>query len=365
MTRDFSDRLLDWFDRHGRHDLPWQSDPTPYRVWVSEIMLQQTQVATVIPYFERFIGRFPDPASLADADQDEVLHLWSGLGYYSRARNLHAAARLVRDEHGGRVPESIEEVMALPGVGRSTAGAILALSRGQRHAILDGNVKRVLCRHRGVDGWPGRSATAKALWGHAERFTPFSRVDRYTQAIMDLGATVCRRSRPACDACPVSADCVARCEGRQAELPAPRPKRARPVRNTTMLVVVDPDSRVLLQRRPASGVWAGLWVFPEVEEPAGAVAWLRERLGVATTDGRVLAPVSHGFTHYELRIEPWLARVENAPARVMEEDNLLWYNPESPAKVGTAAVVGRLLKRIAADKGEENEPDGQVRPAGH
>jgi A/G-specific adenine glycosylase len=173
MTRDFSDRLLDWFDRHGRHDLPWQSDPTPYRVWVSEIMLQQTQVATVIPYFERFIGRFPDPASLADADQDEVLHLWSGLGYYSRARNLHAAARLVRDEHGGRVPESIEEVMALPGVGRSTAGAILALSRGQRHAILDGNVKRVLCRHRGVDGWPGRSATAKALWGHAERFTPF------------------------------------------------------------------------------------------------------------------------------------------------------------------------------------------------
>jgi A/G-specific adenine glycosylase len=365
MNGGFSDRLLGWFDRHGRHDLPWQRDPTPYRVWVSEIMLQQTQVATVMPYFERFVRRFPGPAALADAYEDEVLHQWSGLGYYSRARNLHAAARRVRDVHAGRFPESLDEVMELPGIGRSTAGAILALSRGQRHPILDGNVKRVLSRHRGVDGWPGRSATAKALWEHAERFTPFSRVDHYTQAIMDLGATVCRRSRPACDVCPVAADCVARREGRQAELPAPRPKRARPIRHTTMLVVLDPDSRVLLQRRPASGVWAGLWVFPEVGEPASASTWVSERLGVTASDGRVLSTISHGFTHYELRIEPWLLRLDDPPAHVMEEDNLLWYNPDSPAKVGIAAVVGRLLQRIAAETGEENEPDGQVRPAGH
>ena len=368
MGADFSDRLLAWFDRHGRHDLPWQSDPTPYRVWISEIMLQQTQVATVIPYFERFVGQFADPASLADADEDEVLHLWSGLGYYSRARNLHAAARRVRDEHGGRLPESIEALLALPGVGRSTAGAILALSRGQRHPILDGNVKRVLCRHHGVEGWPGRSATAKALWAHAEHLTPYSRVDHYTQAIMDLGATVCRRSRPACEACPVSDDCVARREGRQAELPAPRPKRDRPVRNTTMLVLMDPDGRVILQRRPAAGVWAGLWVFPEVDGPGNAAQWLRDRLGAAATDTRALAPFSHGFTHCELRIQPWLARLDGPPTRVMEEDNLLWYNPESPAQIGTAAVVGRMLERVAsetAESGEQNEPDGQMRLAGH
>ncbi|MGD8746674.1 MAG: A/G-specific adenine glycosylase, partial [Gammaproteobacteria bacterium] len=259
MNPGFARRVLDWFEVSGRHDLPWQIDPSPYRVWVSEIMLQQTQVATVIPYFERFIARFPAIRELADADLDEVLHLWSGLGYYARARNMHRAARTVCEHHGGRFPEAFDEVAALPGIGRSTAGAILALSLGQRHPILDGNVKRVLCRHEGLEGWPGRPAVEKALWEISDRLTPDDGVAEYTQAMMDLGATICRRGRPDCDRCPVSGDCVARSQGRQQELPTPRPRRERPLRRTHMLLISDPDGRVLLERREPSGIWGGLW----------------------------------------------------------------------------------------------------------
>ncbi|MBS0396359.1 MAG: A/G-specific adenine glycosylase, partial [Proteobacteria bacterium] len=233
----FATRLLAWYERHGRHDLPWQRDRSPYRVWVSEVMLQQTQVATVIPYYERFMGRFPDVAALAAAPLDEVLHHWSGLGYYARARHLHRAAACLVAEHGGELPASVEALTALPGIGRSTAGAILALARDERHPILDGNVKRVLARWFGIEGFPGQPRVAALLWELSERVTPSRRAADYTQAVMDLGATLCTRSRPRCSECPVGADCVAQATGRVASLPVPRAARARPVRRVAWLVL--------------------------------------------------------------------------------------------------------------------------------
>src|SRR5690606_8097985 len=249
-VNDFARRLLAWFDRCGRHDLPWQRDRRPYAVWVSEIMLQQTQVATVIPYFERFVARFPDVEVLAEASLDDVLALWSGLGYYARARNLHRAAQLVVERYGGDLPDSLDELMALPGIGRSTAGAILAQAHGVRAPILDGNVKRVLARHAGIEGWPGEREVEQTLWAIADERTPSERVADYTQAIMDLGAMLCTRRRPACTVCPVVEDCRACRLGIQERLPSPRPKRERPRRRRMMLVVRDSQGRVLLERRP-------------------------------------------------------------------------------------------------------------------
>jgi len=345
VAESFARALLKWYDASGRHALPWQAHRTPYRVWVSEVMLQQTQVATVIPYFERFTARFPDVASLAEAPEDEVLHLWSGLGYYARARNLRRAAQQIVAEHGGRFPAAFEAVAALSGVGRSTAGAILALACGQRHAILDGNVKRVLARRHGVAGWPGEAAVARRLWALAEAHTPHGRVGDYTQAIMDLGATVCRKSRPACDACPVAAGCVARGSGRQAAFPARRPPRARPLRTARMLVLQDADGAILLERRPGHGVWGGLWCPPEIgAEPAGE--WSRRELGIASVPGGPLGSLRHGFTHFELAIEPVHARVVAVPPRAMEGGRWVWYNPRSPARLGLAAVVTRLLAQL-------------------
>jgi A/G-specific adenine glycosylase len=339
--------LLAWHERHGRHDLPWQREPYPYRVWVSEIMLQQTQVATVIPYFERFMSRFPTIAALADADIDDVLHLWSGLGYYARARYLHRAARCVMHDHAGRFPETLETVMALPGIGRSTAGAILALAYGQRHPILDGNVKRVLCRYYGIDGWPGRSAVERRLWALAEAQTPRRDIARYTQAIMDLGATVCRRGAPVCAGCPLADGCRARAEGRQSELPAPRPKRTRPTRETAMLILLDAERRVLLRRRAPTGIWGGLWSLPEIGCDEDAVAWCRQVLGGRARRRGGLPRVRHGFTHFDLEIQPQLLELETAPGRVMDGDDWLWYNPRSPNEIGLPAVVARLLDRDA------------------
>ena len=256
--------LLAWFDRHGRHDLPWQAQPTPYSVWVSEIMLQQTQVATVIPYYERFLQRFPTLPELAAAALDDVLAQWAGLGYYARARNLHRAARLVAERFAGELPTTLDELIALPGIGRSTAGAILSLSQGQRHAILDGNVKRVLARYHAVEGWPGLPAVQAELWRLAEAHTPQARVAAYTQAIMDLGATLCMRARPACTVCPLAADCAACRTGTQAKYPGARPKRARPQRRAAAVVVLDEAGGVLLERRPERGVWGGLYCLPEL-----------------------------------------------------------------------------------------------------
>jgi A/G-specific adenine glycosylase len=337
--------LLAWFERHGRKDLPWQRDPTPYRVWVSEIMLQQTQVGTVIPYYERFMARFPGVADLASAPVDEVLHLWSGLGYYARARNLHRAARRIVAEHGGCFPEDFDAVHALPGVGRSTAGAILALSRGERHAILDGNVKRVLARCFGVDGWPGETAVQARLWQLAEACTPPAGAAAYTQAIMDLGATLCTRSRPACAACPLAAGCVARAEGRQAGLPSPRPRqRLRRRERTHVLVVIREDASVLLEQRPAEGLWGGLWGLPEFAGEAEALGFSRERLGLREPRLEPWPAFTHSFTHFDLELVPLALRLASAAG--LNQPGYVWYNSRAPARVGLAAPVAKIIRAI-------------------
>jgi A/G-specific adenine glycosylase len=359
----FSQRLLDWFDCHGRHDLPWQRNPTPYRVWVSEIMLQQTQVGTVIPYFERFMARFPTVRHLAEAPLDEVLHHWSGLGYYARARNLHRAAGIMCERHGGRFPADREALEALPGIGRSTAGAILSLARGQRHAILDGNVKRVLARHAGVEGWSGEPPVLRRLWELAEAYTPMERVAEYTQAIMDLGATVCTRSRPACERCPVAADCVAAASGRTGELPTPRPRRRQPLRDTCLLMVTGPQG-VLLEQRPAQGLWGGLWSFPEVASEAAALVWCRDQLASEASSTEAWEPFVHVFTHFRLRITPLRVHLQNPAGSVMEGPGRVWYNTRTSTRLGVPAPVARLLEELAQEKGQAHGSYGELRTAG-
>ena len=345
----FADRLLSWFERHGRKNLPWQQDPSAYRVWVSEIMLQQTQVAAVIPYFERFIGRFADVKSLAESPLDEVLHLWTGLGYYARARNLHACARMLVERHGGEFPASIDEVCTLPGIGRSTAGAILALSRAERHPILDGNVKRVLARVFGIDGDPSSARVLAALWSQAGACTPSERVGAYTQAIMDLGATVCTRSKPACGECPMNEDCIAARDHRQAEFPGRKPKRARPSRQATLLIaesLIRGEPTVLLERRPTQGIWGGLWSPPQFDSEAAALDWCRREIGEPVA-AALLAPIDHAFTHFDLRLHPVCVRCP-AGAGVSDRDDRLWYALRVPQRVGLPQPILQLLLRLGA-----------------
>ena len=343
--RTFSDRLLAWFDRHGRKTLPWQQDISPYRVWVSEIMLQQTQVATVIPYFERFMARFPDVQSLAEADEDEVLHLWTGLGYYARARNLYKAARVVAHERQGTFPKNVDDLEALPGIGRSTAGAIVSIACGGRAPILDGNVKRVLARCFGIDGWPGETAVAKTLWARAEALTPQSRVADYTQAIMDLGATICVRSSPKCLACPFQDDCVGRQAGRIESLPGKKPKKALPVRQTAMLIVENQRREVLLQRRPGAGLWGGLWSFPECEPGAieSQVSAISNERSLRIEEITRLGAFRNTFTHFHLDIEPVHVTVSTADSRI-DAGKECWYALDAPPEIGLTRPVVKLLE---------------------
>lgn len=342
-----AEELVRWHDLHGRHDLPWQADRTRYRVWVSEIMLQQTQVATVLPYYERFMERFPDIRSLADAPADEVLHLWTGLGYYARARNMQRAAQRVRDEFDGVFPGDIEAVQSLPGIGRSTAGAILALSDDARHPILDGNVKRVLARVFAVDGSPSERAVEQRLWALAEENTPGERVATYTQAIMDLGATVCVRRKPVCLACPLIARCEAQRTGRQHELPAPktRARGARRRKEVVMVVARRDDGSVLLEKRPPAGIWGGLWCLPEFESESAAHEYLRATCASTPASAERLAAVPHTFSHFDLLITPLLAEC-GAGERVMEAGSL-WYNPREPARIGLPAPIVLILESLA------------------
>jgi len=350
---DFSVRVLDWYARHGRKDLPWQVDPTPYRVWVSEIMLQQTQVATVIPYYQRFMAHFPDLPSLAGASLDQVLQHWSGLGYYARARNLHEAARLVAGRFRGRFPERIEEVLVLPGIGRSTAGAILSLACGQRHPILDGNVKRVLTRFHAVEGWPGQASVLNRLWTLAGDSTPATRVAAYNQAIMDLGATLCTRARPACDECPLSADCAARTTGRQRDYPAARPRKALPLRRTRMMLLSNAVGEILLEQRPPAGIWGGLWSLPEVAHGQPLDVWCREHMGLGVCVIGEWPCVQHTFSHFHLEITPVLARAETTTDGVREARNRIWCRPEGRGDWGLAAPVERLLQRYTEQQRQE------------
>ena len=340
--------LIEWHAREGRHHLPWQHNRTAYRVWVSEIMLQQTQAATVAAYYERFMQRFPDVATLAAASVDEVLHLWSGLGYYARARNLHRAAGVICADFAGALPRRFEELARLPGIGRSTAGAILALGSGERFAILDGNVRRVLARYFGVPGRGGDNAVTRRLWALSERCTPEQQVADYTQAVMDLGATVCVRRKPLCEYCPLAAGCFARRTGRQHELPSPRAPRARPARRVFMVVALHADGSVLLERRPEHGVWGGLWCLPEFATATAAQAFIRQSLAAAAVEPQPLSTLEHAFTHFSLVITPLLLRCAGAAA-VVDEARSLWYNPKAPARIGLPAPISALLARLSGE----------------
>ncbi len=351
-NQSFNQRLLAWFDRHGRKDLPWQQNPTPYRVWVSEIMLQQTQVATVIPYYQRFMQRFSNVLDLANAAQDEVLHLWTGLGYYARGRNLHKAAQKIRDEHQGEFPQDLEQVMALPGIGRSTAGAILSLALDQHHAILDGNVKRVLARYHAIEGWPGTSVVEKQMWQLAEQHTPTKHTAAYTQAIMDLGATICRRSKPLCPLCPQNSECAALAQGMQNQLPSPRPKKTLPTRTTTMLMLENRAGEILLQQRPPAGIWGGLWSFPELNQEQSNDAliqqWCLEQLGHDVAIEERWPSLRHSFSHFHLEILPVYLRSRGQQTQVAD-NNSTWFSPATPANIGLAAPVKALLTQLSIE----------------
>lgn len=343
----FRTAVLDWFDRCGRKDLPWQLLRTPYRVWISEVMLQQTQVATVIPYFERFTQRFPDVLSLANAELDAVLHLWSGLGYYARARNLHKAAQCIRDDYAGEFPTDFASVQALPGIGRSTAGAILALACDQAHPILDGNVKRVLARYHAVTGWPGERRVLERLWALAEAATPKRRVADYTQAMMDLGATCCTRARPRCDQCPLQRGCTAYRSGRQLDYPAPRPRRELPVRTTHMVLVCNAQGEVLLQKRPPTGIWGGLWSLPELDSLEALHPWCEQTLGRPLQRVQTWPAVRHSFSHFHLDIIPLLVELgDNRASLVLEGPAAVWYNTRTSSRRGLATPVQRLLEQL-------------------
>jgi A/G-specific adenine glycosylase len=336
--------LLAWFDTHGRHDLPWQHPRSAYRVWLSEIMLQQTRVETVIDYFQRFVTSLPTLSDLAAADEDTVLALWSGLGYYRRARFLHRAARICMERHDGELPRDFETLVALPGIGRSTAGAILAQAHGLRFPILDGNVKRVLTRLHGVHGHPGQGKVEKQLWSLAEEHTPDERLADYTQAIMDLGATVCVRGTPRCESCPLADSCIARREGLTADLPTPRPSRSIPTRSTCMLLLRDAQGRVLLERRGPTGVWSGLWSLPEAEDPDSAHV-LAGRHGDCGSP-RALEPFTHVFSHFRLDIQPLLFETHRPGPRLEDHNDLRWCEPSRFAALGLPAPVRKLLQHL-------------------
>ncbi|MBK6727816.1 MAG: A/G-specific adenine glycosylase [Xanthomonadales bacterium] len=337
----FAARLLHWFDRHGRHDLPWQHPRTPYRVWLSEVMLQQTRVATAVPYFERFVQRFPDIAALARSEQDDVLACWSGLGYYSRARNLRCAAQTCVADHDGQLPRTLEQLTALPGIGRSTAAAILAQAHGDRVAILDGNVKRVLARHAGIEGFPGLPAVERALWSEATSRLPQQRLADYTQALMDFGATVCTPRRPSCPACPLRDDCLALARDRVHALPTPKPRRAIPEREVVMLVLLDRAERVLFERRPPNGIWGGLLGLPEFASIDDAL-FAATRHGTTLGEALWVRTYRHQFTHFKLDIHPLLLQVGNTPA--VAESTYEWHAREAFADLALPTAVRRVLE---------------------
>ncbi|MCX7627180.1 MAG: A/G-specific adenine glycosylase [Methylophilaceae bacterium] len=337
----FAQRVIAWQRSYGRHDLPWQGTRDPYAIWVSEIMLQQTQVTTVIPYYQRFMARFPDIVSLAGAQEDAVLALWSGLGYYARARNLHAAAQAVVATHGGRFPQTFDAILALPGIGRSTAAAIAVFAFGQRRAILDGNVKRILARCFGVSGWPGLPAVEKQLWSLAESLLPDSGIEAYTQGLMDLGATICTRNRPACEACPLQPICHADRHRLTISLPTPRPDKTLPQKHT-MLLLLWHGSEILLEKRPVHGIWGGLWSLPEAERGVDARQFVRRRFGLETELLPALPRFSHTFTHFRLHILPQPLRV-SAKATLPPGCGALWLERAEALGAALPAPVRKLL----------------------
>jgi A/G-specific adenine glycosylase len=338
----FQQHILAWFDQRGRKNLPWQKDITPYRVWLSETMLQQTQVATVIPYFIAFVEKFPTIEHLARAPIDEVLQRWSGLGYYARARNLHKTAQFIVEQ--GRFPDTLDELVALPGIGLSTAGAILSIAFRKSHPILDGNVKRVLARFKAVSGWPGNSHVNKQLWSISAHLTPVDRVADYTQAMMDLGATICTRSKPACADCPLEGQCLARINGTVAVLPTPKPAKTLPVKQLVLLLLSNNMGQILLEKRPPTGIWGGLWSLPEFDSIESAHNWCLTK-NVAFVDSQTQVTRRHTFSHYHLDYTPVLMKTDNPINFVMEAGQTVWYNAKQIDTLGLPAPIKLLLQQ--------------------
>jgi len=342
---DFSSRLIVWQRRHGRHDLPWQGAGA-YRVWLSEIMLQQTQVATVIPYYQRFIASFPTIAALATASEDQVLAHWSGLGYYARGRNLHRTARIIMEIHRGVFPRQYEQILELPGIGRSTAAAICALAYHERRAILDGNVKRVLARFCGIEGWAGDKGVEAILWRQAEALLPPRDIATYTQALMDMGATLCTRGKPKCKACPVQADCVALREGKVNEWPAPRSRKAVPEKRATFLLLMYGND-ILLEKRPGSGIWGGLWCPPQFDDEESARDWFVQN-GMVASEGERLETFTHSFSHFRLHVAPLKIRLLHKPLRAAPPGSV-WLDVEEALRAAISTPVRGLLKKLLQD----------------
>lgn len=346
--KQFQKLIFSWFDKHGRKHLPWQQNKTPYRVWVSEIMLQQTQVTTVIPYFERFMQKFPDIQSLANASEDEVLHLWTGLGYYTRARNLHRTAKIITQEFKQTFPDEIIELEKLPGIGRSTAGAILSIAFQQPATILDGNVKRVLTRFLGITEWPGEKQVLELLWQTAEYFTPKQRTADYSQAMMDLGATLCTRGKPDCETCPLSLHCIAHKKGLEKTIPRSKPKKTLPIKQATLLLF-QKKHHVLLEKRPPTGIWGGLWVPPQLNDHATTQAikqHCKKTLGFTIESIRSLEIFRHTFSHFHLEILPVLITAKSTSIKVMDSQQQIWYNLHDSQPVGLPAPVKKILRSL-------------------
>ena len=349
----FSNQLVSWYQQHGRKTLPWQIEKTPYKTWLSEIMLQQTQVATVMPYFERFVARFNDVTALAEAELDEVLHLWTGLGYYARARNLHRAAKIIVAEHQGEFPCEFEQVLALPGVGRSTAGAVLSLALGQHHPILDGNCKRVLARFAAVPGWPGDKATEQKLWQLAEQITPKQTVAQFNQAMMDLGATLCSRSKPRCSECPLKLKCKAALAGEQALYPGKKPKKVLPEKQSFWLLLQH-QQQVLLQQRPAAGLWGGLYGFIEFASAQEREQYIAlNGLQIGATEQ--LPAFRHTFSHFHLWIQPQLLKLKSLPDAVQEHSGASWFRIDAIPAVGLSAPAKQLFQQLIATTADSED----------
>lgn len=369
MSASFSSKVLEWYAQHGRKNLPWQGGTDAYKVWVSEIMLQQTRVETVIPYYEKFMQNFPTLQKLAAANVDEVLHLWTGLGYYARARNLHKAAQNIVAEYNGKFPKQLEQVIALPGIGRSTAAAILALSFNQAHAILDGNVKRVLARCFAIEGWPGSASVEKQLWQQADSLLPEHKFSEYTQAMMDLGAILCTRSKPSCSSCPVQTHCEAFAQQRQAELPTPKPSKKIPQREVVVAIIQNSrDGSIWLEKRPPAGIWGGLYSFPEFEHEDMLDTWLNLSLGQhyknSSPTSESMPVITHTFSHFRLQMHPKLIQIDKKPNGVMEDNLGVWYkltDKKIGHKIGLAAPVKKALEQVLnSNKEQPHESYGAV-----
>ncbi len=339
----FSDQLLNWFDQYGRKDLPWQQQPSPYHVWLSEIMLQQTQVTTVIGYYQRFIQHFPDVFALAQASTDDVLALWTGLGYYARARNLHKSAQIIVHDYQGKMPTSLEQLIALPGIGRSTAGAIMSLAHHQRYSILDGNVKRVLARYFAVDGWPGNKTVETLLWQYADSLLPEKRIANYIQAQMDLGATLCTRTKPRCPDCPLQQNCQGYLQGNPDAFPFAKPKKIIPIRKTNWIIAQNPAGEILLEQRQASGIWGGLWTFPEFEMTENIEVSCQNKLNISIKSISTKKQIRHIFSHFKLDIHPHFVLCNVSPNQIAENKNLTWYRIKQALELGLPAPVKSLL----------------------